>query len=528
MTALAVAAAALASALAASLLALLLVMRRRHAAARAELLRQADAARAAAEFHARLVAHVSHELRTPMQAIMGLLGLLDDDGMPVTQRRRHLSTLRSSSEDLLLILDGLLDTAQIGGQRPALRTSEFSPRATLEQIVHLIEPSATQRGLALRTALAPDLPPRLRGDRLRLRQIVINLVGNAIKFTREGHVELRAFARSEGEIARLRIEVSDTGPGLSAEARGRLFTTFTRVGDGSEEGSGLGLAISKELVTALGGQLTVDSEVGVGSTFWFEVALPVVAAAPEPTPEPEPEPADLRPRVVVADDDLASRDLLVTMLRRAGYAVDGVADGRAAVTTTLARRPVAAVLDVQLPDLDGPDVARHLPAARDDIARSAQTGPTEVHVLTRSKDAGIDAVLIKPVGLDTLRATIARVTRDRGAPLDLAVLRAHVTDDDPGFVPGLIDVYLREAARDLLALADAAGRGDDGRVAELAHRIKGSSAGFGARLLAERCQSLYVAARAKMVTTGDLTALTREFERVKAALVAEQARLLSP
>lgn len=517
------AAAALASLLAASLLALLLLARRRHGLACAELRRQADAARAAAEYHARLIAHVSHELRTPMQAITGLLGVLDDDALPAEQRRQHLATLRGASDDLLLIVDGLLDTAQVGELRQTLRSVEFSPRAMLEQIVHLLGPSALQRGLVLRAELAPELPPRLRGDRLRMRQIVINLLGNAIKYTHDGHVELRASARIEGETAHLRIDISDTGPGLSAEARARLFTAFTRVSAGDEAGTGLGLAISKELAEALGGRLGVDSEVGFGSTFWFEIALPVLSAAPEP----EPVPTDLRPRVLVADDDLASRDLLVAMLRRAGYAVDGVADGRAAVTCALARGPIAVILDVQLPDLDGPGAAREIRAVRDDIALIALTGHTEVDVLARCKSAGIDAVLIKPVKLDTLRATIARVIEGRGEPVDLAVIRSYVTADDPAFASGLIDVYLREAARDLRSMADAAERGDCGAVAQLAHRLKGSSAGFGARLLPDRCQSLYAAARANMVVVGELTALTREFERVKAALEAEQARLQS-
>ncbi|PCC71325.1 ATP-binding protein [Nannocystis exedens] len=516
-----------------ALVASVVVGRRRAAHHRAELARLAEenrvlrerseAAHATAELRSRMVAHVSHELRTPMQAIMSLLGLLDDQSLPLEQRRQHLSTLRGSSEDLLLLLDGLVDTSQIEGKRPSLRADDFSPRATLEQLVDLLGPSAHKRGLELRAALASDLPARLRGDRLRLRQIVINLIGNSIKFTRQGHVELRASARVEGQVANLQVEVSDTGVGIGPEAMSKLFRDFSRVGDLDVEGAGLGLSISKQLVEALGGRLDVDSDPGVGTTFRFEVAMPLLAV---PAAERAAE-ADTRPRVLVADDDGAGRELLVTALRRGGYAVDGVADGAAAVASALARPYVAVILDIQLPELDGPAAARQIRDVRGDVALIALTGHTEIDVLGRCKGAGIDAILIKPVKLETLRATIARVAGERMQAVDLAVIRGYVTADDAAFVPGLIDVYLREAERDLEAMQEAAARREIARVAQLAHRLKGSSAGFGARLLAERCQSLYAAARAEQPASDELAAVAREFARVKAALSAERTRLIS-
>ncbi|MDC0670036.1 ATP-binding protein [Nannocystis radixulma] len=506
--------------------------RRRDAAARAEAARLAadnnalrergEAAHETAELRARMVAHVSHELRTPMQAIMSLLALLDDHSLPLEQRQQHLNTLRGSSEDLLLLIDGLVETAQIDGKRPSPRADDFSPRATLEQLADLLGPSARKRGLELRAALAPDLPLRLRGDRLRLRQIVINLIGNSIKFTRQGHVELRASARVEDGVAQLAVAVSDTGVGIAPDALDKLFVEFARVGDLSLEGTGLGLSISKQLVEALGGRLDVDSEPGVGTTFRFEVTMPLAAQPAEAAAT-----ADTRPRVLVADDDTAGRELLVTALRRSGYAVDGVADGAAAVASALARPYVAVILDVQLPELDGPGAARQIRDVRGDVALIALTGHTEVDVLGRCKGAGIDAILIKPVKLETLRATIARVAAERSQAIDLAVIRGYVTAEDPAFVPGLIDVYLREAERDLEAMHEAAGRQDIARVAQLAHRLKGSSAGFGARLLAERCQSLYAAACADQGASDELAAVAREFARVKTALSVERTRLIS-
>ena len=494
------------------------------AAANAELKRANLAARDAAEAKSRLVAYVSHEFRTPMQAIMGMASLLEDEALPAEQRRRHMTTLRCSSEDLLRLVDGMLDLARLEHGKTTIRIDEFSPRALLEQVVGLLGPGATEKGLALRCELAPDLPQTLSGDRMRLRQVVINLVGNAIKYTARGRVTVRARARIHDGLARLRVEVADTGPGMSQAVRTRLFQPFSRVQapeDPRAEGTGLGLSISKQLIEALGGRIDVDSISGVGSTFWFEVDLPVVG----PTAPVESAPAGAGAAILVADDDPAGRALLVAALRRAGHDVEAVGDGEAAVAAALARPFAAAVLDVQLPGLDGPSAARKIRAARGDIALIALTGHTEPEVRARCKDAGIDVVLIKPVGLDTLRATVAKALSEKSGPLDLSVLRGYITADDPGFVPGLIDVYLREAERDLAAMQAAVDRGDARTTAQLAHRMKGSSAGFGARALADSCQALYAAARAEAPTQAALADVAQQYARVRTALVAEKTRL---
>ncbi len=344
-----------------------------------------------------MVAHVSHELRTPMQAIMSLLALLDDHSLPLEQRQQHLNTLRGSSEDLLLLIDGLVETAQIDGKRPSPRADDFSPRATLEQLADLLGPSARKRGLELRAALAPDLPPRLRGDRLRLRQIVINLIGNSIKFTRQGHVELRASARVEDGVAQLAVAVSDTGVGIAPDALDKLFVEFARVGDLSLEGTGLGLSISKQLVEALGGRLDVDSEPGVGTTFRFEVTMPSRRPAGRGRRHGRHAPARAGRRrrhrgSRAAGDRLAPQRLRGR--RRGRRRGRGRQRARAAVRGRHPRRPAA-------PSSTGPGAARQIRDVRGDVALIALTGHTEIDVLGRCKGAGIDAILIKPVKLET-------------------------------------------------------------------------------------------------------------------------------
>ena len=497
--------------------------RERLAATNDELRRANAAARQASEEKSRLVAYVSHEFRTPLQAIMGMAALLEDRALTDDQRKRHMAILRGASDDLLRLIDGLLDAAKLESGKSTIRIDEFSPRTLLEQVLGLLEPSAAKKGLALRSELAPDLPKTLSGDRMRLRQVVINLVGNAIKFTSRGHVTLRARARVDESHARLRVEVTDTGPGMTQATRAKLFQPFARANDSGvvrTEGSGLGLAISKQLIEALGGRLDVESTPGIGSTFWFEVDMPVSELASPPAQAPA-----AGSTVLVADDDASSRALLQAVITRAGHGAEAVADGEAAVAAALARTFVAAVLDVQLPGLDGPSAARRIRAARPGLPLVALTGHTEIEVHDRCRSAGFDAVLVKPVGLDMLRATLARVMSEKSGPLDLSVLRSYQTPEDPDFVPGLIDVYVQESERDLSALQAAATRGDMKTVTQLAHRLKGSSAGFGARALAEQFQALYAAARAGAATDELLASVAQELGRVRAALLAEKSRL---
>lgn len=495
----------------------------------ADLMRATAAAREAAEGKSRLVAYVSHEFRTPLQAIMGMVGLLEESSGSNNpeQRRRYMSTLRSASEDLLRLVDGLLDVARIESGHLTIRVHEFSMRALFEQVSMLLEANAEKKGIELRTVLPADLPRTLRGDRMRLRQVLINLAGNAIKFTKRGHVELRARFQMIGTLAHVRIEVEDTGPGITPEAQARLFQPFVRganeSGIAQVEGTGLGLSISKQLVEALGGRLGLESTPGVGSMFWFELELPVVAGSSR-TPEPSRAPASGL-RVLVADDDLASRTLVTAALERGGYTVVGVGDGLAAVECAVKQSFAAVVLDVELPELDGPGAARRIRAERGELPMLALTGHTDDATRERCKAAGIDEVLVKPVRIDVLRTTLARMVEGGAGPLDLAVVRGYATAEDPSFLPRLIDVYLVEADRDTATLREAVERGERDVVASLAHRLKGSSAGFGARVLADRCQALFTAARASAALSADLAGVLQEYAGVRVALQRERARL---
>lgn len=495
-------------------------------------LQQANAAeRAAGELKARFLAYVSHELRTPIQGVLGMAGLLVEAGAEPAERDRHLATLRASIDDLLRMVDELLDFSRIDSGRLSIRLETFAPRGLFEQVVALVAEAARRKGVALRCDLGEGLPDRVVGDALRLRQVTLNLLANAVKFTDEGSVVLRVRATRQASAVRLHVEVRDTGPGMSREAQARLFEPFVRPSDpGSvrRAGTGLGLVISRGIVELLGGRLTVDSSPGVGSTFAFELAFPIAAAAPSaplaaaPAPPPRADP-DEPVRVLVAEDDETNRLLLHTLLTRAGYAVDTVADGPAAVAAARARTYALVLLDVELPGLTGPAVARELRQGGEQAALIAFTGHVETAVHARCKAAGIDLVLTKPIAPAQLRDAVAQALRERAGPVDLQVVRAFHTSDDPGFVPRVIDVFLQEVARDADTLR--APDLDPQAAARLAHRLKGSADSLGARRLARRCQALLDAARAGLPLADVAAALIAEVAPVEQALRAEQARL---
>lgn len=500
-------------------------------ATNAALQRAHAAEQAAGELKARFLAYVSHELRTPLQGILGVSAQLAERGDDGREPDLRVAGLQTAAQDLLRMVDELLDFSRIDSGRLSIRLEAFALRGLFEQVFEFVAPSAARKGVALRHYLADDLPARVVGDTLRLRQVVLNLMSNAIKFTDHGSVALHVGVTPRGSSVGLRVEVRDTGPGIPRAAQARLFQPFTRVsepGAARREGTGLGLVISRRIVEMLGGRLDVDSTPGVGSTFWFELDLPLAAAAPAVVTKAAAGPAERvegGSRVLIAEDDPTNRTLLRTVLTRAGHLVDVVEDGPAAVEAARACPYTIVLLDVELPGLSGPAVARELRKTDARVALIALTGHTDVAVHARCKAAGIDLVLTKPIEPAALRDALARVVADRGGPLDMSVLQPYQSADDREFLVRLIDIYLEEAARVVAALAGPVQSLDPPAVAQLAHRLKGSSSSMGARRLATCCQTLHDAARMGLPLGGDVASVLGELARVVDALRREQAHL---
>ena len=367
-----------------------------------------QAARAASRAKSEFLANMSHEIRTPLNAILGFSHLLQQDQSLSATAQDKLKIIGSSGDHLLAILNDILDLAKIEAGRMVVQPVEFNCADLAAETVELFRPPADLKQLSLELVLGAALPDRVRADAEKIRRVLANLIGNAVKFTKSGGVEVTvAVARAHpGEPGGLRVAVQDTGPGLAPAELCRLFQKFeqTSTGRAAQTGTGLGLALSQEYARLLGGEITVASEVGRGSTFVFTVPLlPLLVAGPArplyKLAGHRLPPGAAERRVLVVDDLADNRNFLCELLQRAGFSVQPAVGGAAALALAAAWRPHLVLMDTRMPDMDGLETMRRLRAAPEQAGLKIISLTALAYAEDRAAAlaAGADDFLAKPV-----------------------------------------------------------------------------------------------------------------------------------
>ncbi|MFN3594626.1 MAG: ATP-binding protein [Thiobacillaceae bacterium] len=519
-------------------------------AAEAALKSAHDAAIAATQLKSQFLANVSHEIRTPMNGIIGMTRLLLDTPLSARQRE-YAEAVARSAESLLAIINDLLDFSKIEAGRLSVERIPFHLEELVQDVMALVTPRAQAKQLELRLERQTEIPEWLLGDPLRLRQILLNLLDNAIKFTDHGRVclSIEPIRLDSGEG--YRFTVTDTGIGIPPEAHERIFDAFAQA-DGSTTrrygGTGLGLAICRQLAELMGGTLSVESRPGEGSTFRLVLPLQVTEAPTALPHTQQPLPHFINTRVLVAEDHPINQKLSQLMLENLGVEVVLASNGKEALERAQQETVDLILMDCQMPEWDG------LQATRAIRAWEAETGRARLPIIALTanampgfedtcRQAGMDAYLLKPLHDDSLAQTLARWLPAKVIPskptgmaeppaageancFDLDKIR-RVCHDRPEQVAEMLELFISSNEPLLQDLLQASAAGDTDRARRAAHQIKGAAAYLGAQALAEAARRTENAARSGALDElqQSLGQLQQAFDDVTRAI---QAHLQAP